>query len=509
MKRNNGFILVTSLVLGLAIGLIGATGLIISSIEYKTLTAQRKYYTAQEIAERGLKEAVRRLAQGIENCSSLNGQNIEGANIKTAEAVSSCFIWVEGREGNARALLATVVSFSGGYWGAIIIDNDLNLTLNNGSIIEACFFDCPSSAIVLGGELLGGNYNMSLCSEGSGDIMAQVQPLRENLDLANLYSLIFTEYIGSRANSDGLFARFMSLYDINIDVNDGNPNYFNPLLDASGGCRRQFNNCFLNDDQLICDGNSFTFTQDGFYLPDYGRCKSLDLGFNANLEIGRFAPDDINFIPKIAAQNIRLVPQDGEAKIENVIVVARESFTVQANDEKIEIENVGIFAKNISLSGNKLKINRSLIYGGTNISIDISGDSELGEFEFDKGKNEGVIIISDGSLTINATLKGDDDEAKFAGIIFVTEQGNLSININNGVGKERALFSGVIASLGRSNTINLNNAVIQFNPYIFNFSGDDDEDEPNILEMLSLSQPSCGGGGSVKGSLITTTISIY
>ena len=523
MKR--GFSLVTALILLLTLSILGGTAVYISQTGFKVISAEANYEHADKNAEAGLMKAIEQIVNG-QNCLNLNNTTINGALIKTAYSGGSCFIWSEGQYNNSRVVKVAIITqnLTTSQYGTLLIENLNNISIMGHGLIVSCQEDCQTPALVIGNSLnnpIPENI-VTECPESHWmrGAAALIDPVVENADLSNLPEVVFSNISNRNDLLNTLSSNYGVLFDNNgtpvgltgtyANITDQNGNF---LSDAYGGvfdvCRASFNNCTaskINDEDNVIDcqnlrfewtGSEFrvialsTINIDGQTIQpgeELARCNAIDLGQNSTLTINKFEGEDGGTLPRIAAQRV-VFAQNGE--VENAILVAREE--IQAQQNHIEAENAYFFGKNITISGNDIEFENSLIYSGGqgqgNLNIDLRGEGEFGE------DDEPVVIISDNNANIR--LRG---RAEINGLIYATEaNNNLNIDLRG-----RPSINGLVVSLSDRNT----NISLRGRSRIFF--------DPEVIEALNeqfgfINPPQCATAqnATIKPSLINTKIKVY
>ncbi|WPM32990.1 hypothetical protein IAE16_04740 [Hydrogenobacter sp. T-2] len=522
--REKGFALATTLVLGVAILVMGIAGMFVSEMGFRSISSEQAWHRAEKAANAGLQTVSGRIIQRNFNCGDVANFNFNGANVEVRTLSDNnrghCFLWARATIGNNTNVVKVAILSMGnpaGDFGTLTFRQASNLNIGGSGAITSCDVNCRTPAVVIGNQLsnLPQRNLVTTCPNNPKGVTALVDPLVVSPELLNrdLTSTVFdninnrTELLNMLSNQfrvsfnngtpTGITGTITQISDQNGQllsqvINTVNP----PNYDV---CRAGYNNCTASGNNINCSGNTnLRFVWDGSkYLVQpqnnitiggvnitAGRtvatCSAVDLGQNATLDINNF-----NGGGPIAANQINL-----NGNVSNVTLIARNQLEDKSNN--ITVQNVNVFAQNIRLDDNGLKWKGGLLYSGGagvgNFNIDLRGNSYLGS------QTDPVLLITDNNMNIQR-----NGTASINGLVFATDANN---NLNIGDGNGNFSLNGAIVSNSNSN----NNVNISGN-FEINFNR-------SVLENLRnkfgfLKPPPCSTSASVRMPFIQTKMTVY
>ncbi len=530
--KEKGFALATTLVLGVAILVMGIAGMFVSEMGFRSISSEQAWHRAEKAANAGLQTVSERIIQRNFNCGDVANFNFNGANVEVRTLSDNnrghCFLWARATIGNNTNVVKVAILSMGNPaedFGALTFKQACNLNIGGSGAITSCDADCRTPAVVIGkfdDDKRCGQRNLprpdpvTTCPNNPKGITALVNPVVFNEELPNrdLTSTVFdninnrTELLNMLSNQfrvsfnngtpTGITGTITQISDQNGQLLSQVINIVNPPnYDV---CRAEYNNCTASGNTINCSGNTnLRFVWDGSrYLVQpqnnitiggvnitagttVATCSAVDLGQNATLNINSF-----NGGGPIAANQINL-----NGNVSNVTLIARNQL--QDNSNNITVQNVNVFAQNISFDNNGLKWEGGLLYSGGagngNFNIDLRGNSYLGS------QTNPVLLITDNNMNIQR-----NGNASINGLVFATDANN---NLNIGAGNGNFSLNGAIVSNSNSRD---NNVDIKGN-FSINF-------DRTVLENLRnkfgfLKPPPCSTSASVRMPFIQTKMTVY
>jgi len=522
--KEKGFALATTLVLGVAILVMGIAGMFVSEMGFRSISSEQAWHRAEKAANAGLQTVSERIIQRNFNCGDVANFNFNGANVVVRTLSDNnrghCFLWARATIGNNTNVVKVAILSMGNPaedFGALTFKRVSNLNIGGSGAITSCDADCKTPAVVIGNQPsnLPQRNLVTTCPNNPKGVIALVDPLVVRPELLNrdLTSTVFDNINNRTELLDRLSNEFR------VSFNNGTPTgitgTITQITDQNGQllsqvinivnppnydvCRAGYNNCTASGNTINCSGNTnLRFVWDGNrYLVQpqnditigginitagttVATCSAVDLGQNATLNINRF-----NGGGPIAANQINL-----NGNVSNVTLIARNQLEDKSNN--ITVRNVNVFAQNISLDNNGLKWEGGLLYSGGagngNFNIDLRGNSDLGS------QTNPVLLITDNNMNIQR-----NGNASINGLVFATDANN---NLNIGAGNGNFSLNGAIVSnSNRNNNVNISG----------NFSINFDR---TVLENLHrkfsfLKPPPCSTSPSVRIPFIQTKMTVY
>ncbi|MCX7614065.1 MAG: hypothetical protein N2Z40_07625 [Caldimicrobium sp.] len=499
MRKVKGFILGQTLILILALLIMGLTGLHISWMGFRTLSAEQRWHIVDRAANGGIMRASERIINGIWTCGLTSNETFGLANlqIKTQRAGNSCFIWTRADYRNATVVKIALLYYTlegPSNLGAVNLKRLNNINLGGSASIVSCEVECKTPALMIGNIVTITNVsdNVTACPNNPNgiisttkayvsnafpqdrDLTADVFQLNNRLELLNRFSNDYRVDFDNNGKPSGIVGSYISITDQNGGLL---ANAVNPQRPPSHDvCSASYNNCEASGTVISCIGNTKldfhwdlvnsryivknkeNITINGInYNPNttLAYCQALDLGNNAHLQVGSFIGGGF-----IAANQVSL----GTENNQNINSLTGLNFIVKniVLDQKnnLTLEKVNIFAQNINLNDNGLNWYNGILYSGGsgtgNFDINLNSNSKLGSQE------KPVLIISDNNLNISR-----NGNAEINGLIYVTDRNN---NFNIGSGNGNFNINGMIVSnSNNNNNFNISgNFAIKYNRQVIN-----------------------------------------
>ena len=496
MNNEKGFSLITVLVLSAVIFALGSAAVFVNYYGNVMINADVKYKIAEKRADYGIMKAFQDiLNQNIDCGSSPDYGN--GITVNTVKAGSSCLIKSTGTYAGATVSKIVVINQSNinSKYAAAVMCRLTNLNIGGSGSIESCDSDCITPALINGYN--DPNLNQKIqdivnatCKKNNKGLAALTNPYLVDDKNFNCNQDLLSTYFNGVSDRNQLLDKITSLYGVAFDngrpigldttnkkaitITDTTDIINLNILDTYDVCNFGQNanigdvNAISNDTLQASSNYNVsglnipvkpTFVWDsvnGYYkvnlinantgaLLSTLKCKAIDLGQNANLNLG-------NGFSGGGALVANQISFNGSVNGSNLTLVARNNVNMQTN--RIEVSNVNVFAQNYNINAQNLTVENSLIFGGgggQNININLNSNSKLGT------KDNPVLIISDNNINISR-----NGNAEINGIIFATKNNN---NFNIGDGNGDFSLNGMIISNGQNNNFNINgNFKLSFNP---------------------------------------------
>lgn len=561
MANNRGMALIPTLTISLVALLLGFSAMYVSEMGYRSISAEARWQMLEKIATGQAKKFVADVIGGSKQCGNTVSGSLNGVsyNVVSVKAGDSCFIWSSATVGNSRVTKVAYFPLMSSNYGAVMFKNPGNLNISGNAYISGCESGCSQHAM-MGGDYPqnypnGGNNFDKLpgSCDSNEELRSQVTPAYKKDE--NLKNRDFVNEFFNLNGKSSLEERLTELYKVKFNNNgeptgiDGPQCYTSSIEVASsnftsytGGINifgtdvitlnnYNPNNCYATGKNITCEcsGNSnvrnynITCVKMNFiwnenekkyeYKLDLrlvgnlinlsitglpvGNCQAINLGQNTNLYIGKSSQNDYSEFEGGGTVYSGQVYLEGNSKNNLNIIVYNQ---VQDSRNNIEIENMNIFTKNISLSKENTTILNSFIYSGGkgsgNINISLKGNSQIGS------QDKPTMIISDNNIAID--LNGN---AKVYGFIFETHQSNnLSVTLNGNSAIEGAVISNTTEN--RNSNISLSgSSYIKFNKNVLDNLKEKytDRDSNSVL----LKGISCGSSVNRKSILTQTMITVY
>ena len=484
-----GFVLVSVLLFLLVVFLLGATGMYISKSGYLSQLSQYRFSLAEKASNMGIAVAYELASNGT--CK--DGSGSLGSvvyNYQCRQYGSTYFLYSKGIIGNSKVVKVVAMFYSPGssFVGAGVFRNLNNLSLGGSGSIEACDPSCIASALVTGNKLNQPIDSSTVCKNNNKGVVAGgIDPYRYD---PNLYSTDLTPYYFQAKDRNDLLNKLSSMF--NVKFSDGTPigvnQLDNPKCDLS-----QYNlSCTATGQKITCSGgSSVNATWSGSYytvnLPNnvVVTCGAIELGQNGYVNFNGFSGGGV-----ISANNVDIAGS----------ITASPQFTIIVKNQLQDVsngytlQNVNIFAKNITIDDQNGLIYGGILYSGGkgtgNFNINLNSNSQIGS-----GDNP-VLIISDNNINISRNGNAD-----IYGLVFVNDaNNNLSIGYGNG---NFGIHGSVVSNSKNNNNINISgNFKIQLSSDVLK----------NLANKWgSLMKPfSCGGSsGGVLVPFVTTKMQVY
>jgi hypothetical protein len=524
MNNEKGFSLITVLVLSAVIFALGSAAVFVNYYGNVMINADVKYKVAEKRADYGIMRAF----QDILNidCEKISPNYGDGITVNTVKKGNSCLIKSTGTYAGATVSKVVVINQSAKYAAAVIC-NLTNLNISGNGSIESCNSYCKTPALI-NGVKDNENLNQRIkdivntnCKENNEGLVAQMNPYLTN-DSFSCKQELLSIYFNGVSDRNQLLDKMTSLYG--VAFNNGTPigldttnkkaititNTTDPKqLDSAD----VYDVCIFGQNANIGDVNTIssdkleasgsynvsslniqvkpTFVWDsvnGYYNVYMNnktlKCKAIDLGQNTTLNLGISIRQENGFSGggALAANQVNFT---GNVNGSNLTLVARNNVIMQTNE--IKVSNVNVFAQNYNINAQKLTVEDSLIFGSSNININLNSKSELGT------TGNPVLIISDNNIDILG-----NGNAEINGIIFATKKSNnFNISVNGNFS-----LNGMIVSNGQNNNFNLNgNFKISFNPIVIANAS------KKFINILKL--PECDDKTQFVKALILTKQIVY
>lgn len=484
IKGEGGFALVSVLLVLLVVFLLSATGMYISKSGYLSQLSQYRYYLAEKASNTGIAVASELVINGTCN----DGSGILGSavyNFQCRKYGSTYLLYSKGTIGNSRVVkVAAIFSYYSSYLGAGVFRKLDNLSLRGSSAIDACDPNCSVSALVTGNELSQSFSTSTICTNNNKGVVANgVDPYRYD---PTLNSTDLTPYYFNATDRNDLLNKLSSMF--NVKFSDGTPigiNQLDPKCDLSS-----YNlSCTASGLALSCT-SSINATWSGSYytvnLPNNQivNCGAIELGQNGYVKFSGFSGGGV-----ISANNVDIAGD----------VIPSTQLTIIAKNQLQDISNgysledVNIFAKNITIDNRKILILGGILYSGGkgqgNFNINLNSNSEIGT------QDNPTLIISDNNINISR-----NGNAAIYGLVFVNDANNNFSLAGSGTFD---IYGSVVSNSRNNNSINITgNFEIHF--------------DSNVLKNLtnkwsSLMRPiSCSSSSSnMLIPLITTKMLVY
>ncbi len=544
--REKGFALATTLVLGVAILVMGIAGMFVSEMGFRSISSEQAWHRAEKAANAGLQTVSRNITAGSFNCGGNSNFTFNGANVQvqTLNYGGHCFLWARATIGNNTNVVKVAILSMGnpaGDFGTLTFRQIRNLNIGGSGAITSCDATCKTPAIVIGNGL--NNFEpdpVPTCPNNPRGITALVNPVVVNEELPNrdLTSTVF-DNINNRTELLNMLSN-----QFRVSFNNGRPNGIvgqavtvtqRPGVPANNIPNQTYEVCNASCHEdveaagstLNCkseDGSmrlEFTWSGDRYNVVQYveieicgdppcrpgrggGRglivrrtplfsCYNIDFGQNSSIEF------EENFTGgnTIAGDSIKIEGNLTSATASvsgyphSLSLIARNQLQDDDDSNNITVQNVNVFAQNIRIDDNGLRWEGGLLYSGgagnENFNINLNSNSYLGS------QTNPVLLITDNNMNIQM-----NGTASINGLVFATDaNNNLSINGNGNF----SLNGAIVSNSNRNNNVNINgNFSINFNR--------------SVLENLRnkfgfLKPPPCSTSASVRMPFIQTKMTVY
>ncbi len=542
--REKGFALATTLVLGVAILVMGIAGMFVSEMGFRSISSEQAWHRAEKAANAGLQTVSGRIIQRNFNCGDGANFTFNGANVEVRTLSDNnqghCFLWARATIGNNTNVVKVAILSMGnpaGDFGTLTFGQISNLNIGGSGAITSCDATCKTPAIVIGNELnnLPRPDPVPTCPNNPRGIIALVNPVVVNEELRNrdLTSTVFDNINNRTELLDRLSNEFR------VSFNNGRPNGIvgqavtvtqRPGVPANNiqlGQTYEVCNASCFDDVVEAAGSTlncysevpgmkleFTWSGDRYNVVQYeeieicadspcrpgrgggrgliGRrtslfsCYNIDFGQNSSISFNNFTGGNTIAGNYISVEgNLTSATASVSGYPHSLSLVARNQLEDKSNN--ITVQNVNVFAQNISLSGNGLRWEGGLLYSGGNFNINLNSNSYLGS------QTNPVLLITDNNMNIQM-----NGTASINGLVFATDaNNNLSINGNGNF----SLNGAIVSNSNRNNNVDISgNFSINFNR--------------SVLENLRnkfgfLKPPPCSTSASVRRPFIQTKMTVY
>jgi len=535
-RNNNGFALITVLILGFAIMLISSAIFLINKNDFSATSAEYKYNIAENAADYGIKY----FADGYNTNVSPFANN----NCVCSNNYCKCTIKPNPNSNNPEAVVdiiyagnVFIIHSTGIYNGskvvkvasintvlknipnnnintisnmaAVMMSNITNISMSGSSSIAACDNTCQAAAIIDGNSLPSGqSVDLSQCqnnnkgvasNSGSAILIENGQNGSPQLTANQIYNTYFNNI---QSTSD-LMNALQSLYSVNLN-NSGTPSGIssnNPIAitnsQSSLPDNTSYDLCNFNQiNNANAQGTGITanswnianinckatpsFNWDGTKYNaqiSFSGCQNppAAINFNCNkIDFGQNAQVNISNFSGGGAIAGGTINITGNINGSPLTLIGENQINIAGN--KIEINSpVNMFSQNYNISANNLEINSSSILASLGSSSNLN-ISLKGNSNLGNTNNPILIISSN-----NITLQGEGNNSVNGSIFSTANNNNFSLNISGNYN-----VNGSIGSASSSN----NNINIQGNSSI-NYNSAILRNLANNLNKL-VNSPNCG-----------------
>ncbi len=535
--REKGFALATTLVLGVAILVMGIAGMFVSEMGFRSISSEQAWHRAEKAANAGLQTVSGRIIQRNFNCGDGANFTFNGANVEVRTLSDNnrghCFLWVRATIGNnTNVVKVAILSMGAGDFGTLTFRQIHNLNIGGSGAITSCDATCKTPAIVIGNNLNNppAENLVTTCPNNPRGVTALVDPLVVNEELPNrdLTSTVF-DNINNRTELLNMLSN-----QFRVSFNNGRPNGIvgqavtvtqRPGVPANNIPNQTYEVCNASCHDVVEAAGStlncysengsmrleFTWSGDRYNVVQYeeietcsdppcrrggGRlivrrtplfsCYNIDFGQNGSISFNNFTGGNTIAGNEISiGGNITSATTSISGYPHSLSLIARNQLQDSSNN--ITVQNVNVFAQNIRLDNNGLRWEGGLLYSGGNFDINLNSNSYLGS------QTNPVLLITDNNMNIQM-----NGTASINGLVFATDaNNNLSINGNGNF----SLNGAIVSNSNRNNNVNINgNFSINFNR--------------SVLENLRnkfgfLKPPPCSTSASVRMPFIQTKMTLY
>ncbi|MEM4675803.1 MAG: hypothetical protein QXM12_05875, partial [Nitrososphaerota archaeon] len=189
--REKGFALATTLVLGVAVFVMGLAGMYVSEMGFRSMGAEANWHRAEKAANAGLEQTARDIVGGNITCGQNRTLNFNGVGVQvnTVNGGGSCFVWARASIGNANVVKVAVLTAGNpaGNFGALVMRKLQNLVLQGSGAITSCDPNCMTSAVVIGNNLNNppSENQVAVCPNNPRGVTALIDPLVVKGELLN------------------------------------------------------------------------------------------------------------------------------------------------------------------------------------------------------------------------------------------------------------------------------------------------------------------------------------